>query len=139
METMKRIIKGWKSIGVLLMLLISYNGFGQTEKLYIVINEATWCKYCKAHGARVNKVISEFSSGKEIIVLHNDVTDANTSKKNDPRLKTLGIYDYVSHHKEAAMVYVFDSKTKKVIDGFRLKSEDEIILKVLENSLSKTK
>jgi hypothetical protein len=137
MSNRRKVSRQVKMVVLFFMLLMAYKGFGQSEKMYVVINEASWCKYCKLHGERVNKVIEEFSTGKEILVLHHDVTDKSTTKKIDATLKSLGIYDYTSHHTEAAMVYVFNSKTKKIIDGFRLKSEDVHIKEVLVNSLKK--
>jgi hypothetical protein len=126
------------TMAAIFMILLTYSiGFGQQEKVYVVINEASWCKYCKAHSERVNKVIHDFSAGKEILIIHRDITDKNTSKKYDPTLKSLRIYEYMNGHKEAAMVYVFNSKTNKVIDGFRLKSDDAEIVTILKRSMEK--
>ncbi len=122
---------------IFMILLSSSNGFGQSKEVYIVINEASWCKYCKAHSERVNKVIQDFSAGKKILIIYHDITDKNSSKKDDPTLKSLGIYEYMNNHKEAAIVYVFNSKTNKVIDGFRLKSNDEEIITILKRSMEK--
>jgi hypothetical protein len=122
----------------LLCLFINQIAFSQSGKLYVVINEATWCPYCKANGQRVRNVIDGYSSkNKEVVVIHNDVSNEVSRKKMFPEFKKLGILDYISLHKEAAMVYVFDAKAKKNVDGFYITLSDQEILAKLQWNLKK--
>jgi len=82
--------------------------------------------------------VNDYASQKEILVLHNDVSDEASKKKLYPKTQSLGIYEYLSRRGEVAIVYVFDAKTKKIIDGFSIKSSDESIISSLNKALEKT-
>ena len=133
-------MRGKIALIALLFLVIGTNSFSQTNaKLYIVINHASWCKYCKAHGDRVKIAVNEFASGKEIQVILNDVTDKESQKKMEPQFKNLGLSEYMNKHHDAAIIYVFDSKTKKILDGFNIKIPNEEILTHLKQDLGNLK
>lgn len=128
-----------KKISLLSIVLFCFflNGFAQgNTKLYIVINQATWCKYCKAHGERVKDVLNEYVSGKEIILITNDVTDKESKKKTASQFNELGLSEYMNKHTEPAIIYVIDAKTKKTLDGFNIKiSSEEIQTRLKQNLL----
>lgn len=130
---------------VFLISLIALTSFvnqvnAQNEVLYIVINEASWCPYCKANGERVRKAVEEFSaSTKNVIVIHYDVSDESTKAKSESKFKSLGIDDYMKSHSEAAMVYVVNPKTKKAIEGFSIKKDTTYVQEILTKCVGKVK
>ncbi|MCU0430334.1 MAG: hypothetical protein MUF42_10225 [Cytophagaceae bacterium] len=132
---MKRNIFHLIFVTCITVFLLEGNLLQAQTKLIVVINEASWCKYCKANGERVRNGIADFVKNKEIIVIHNDVSNKETIQKNEGEFKKLGIAEYMKSHQEAAMIYILDSSTKKGIDGLPIKSEDSIIINALEEAL----
>lgn len=122
---------------LMLIFILSSQSNAQFNVLYIVVNEATWCKYCKANGARIHELIDEYALNTHIVVINNDVTDEESKKKTIPALKDLGVYDYMVKHKESAVVFVFDAKTKKIMDKFSIKLTNEKILTHLNDVLER--
>lgn len=126
-----------KRIALSLGLIISLSNisFSQSHDVYIVINEADWCKYCKANGERIHTLIDEYALGKKVLVVSNDVTDEESKKKTEPKLEEIGVNSYMKNHKEAAVVFVFDANTKEILDKFSLKSNNEKVLNYLNKTM----
>jgi len=100
----------------------------QSNDLYIVINEATWCKYCKANGERINQLIDKYALNNKVLVINNDVT-------NEETLQKLGLFEFMEYRKEAAVVFVFNAKTSKITDRFTIKLDNQKIIANLNKSL----
>ncbi|UXP32598.1 thioredoxin domain-containing protein [Reichenbachiella agarivorans] len=121
-----------------LLIVLSSQVNAQSTDLYIVINEATWCPYCKANGQRIHQLIDEYTEGKQIVVLSNDVTDGETKKKTEPQLEEMGVLYYMKNHKEAAVIFVFDAKTKKIAEKFSIKTDNKKVIAYLNKAMEST-
>ena len=109
----------------------------QSNDLYIVFNEASWCKYCKANGERIHQLVDEYALKNNVLVISNDVTNEETKKNAVPQLTELGLYDFMQFRKEAAIVFVFDASSNSLLDKFSIKLDNEKILTILNQSLAK--
>ena len=110
--------------------------FSQSHDLYIVINEADWCKYCKANDERIHTLVNQYASDNKVLIVKNDVTDEQSKLNSLPELKRIGVSDYMSRHKETAVIFVFDAKSKIILDKFSLKTKDEKVIEYLDKSMS---
>ncbi|MFY0624921.1 MAG: hypothetical protein JXR07_01420 [Reichenbachiella sp.] len=130
-----------KQIVLASMLAMTYinASHAQSTSLFIVISEATWCKYCKANGERIHSLIDEYKIDKQIIVLSNDLSDEATKSKSLIQLEKMGLADYMTNKKSTGVVYVFNAETKKVMDNFPIKLESDVIVKRLTKNLDKSK
>ncbi|WP_162555623.1 thioredoxin [Reichenbachiella versicolor] len=128
-------MKKLKALLSLSFILISLVSQAQSNELYIVINEASWCKYCKANGERIHELIDKYALDHKVKVINNDMTNNETKQKSIPTLKKYGLYNYMQYQKVTAMVFVFDAKNSEIADKFPIKLENEKILKHLNETL----
>lgn len=119
----------------LLLVVVSAQAESKND-LYIVINEATWCKYCKAHGERIHELIDQYALDNRVLVVNNDVTNKDTKKKSLPQLEMLGVKDFMQYRKESAVVFVFNAETSELVDKFSIKLENDKILEHLNEALA---
>ena len=102
------------------------------------MNEATWCKYCKAHGERVHKLMDTYMYNDKVTIVHHDMTSKETIAKSEPVFKKLKITETMARYNETGMIFLIDAKTKKAINGFNIRREDLEIKKSIEKVLALT-
>jgi hypothetical protein len=103
------------------------------------MNEATWCKYCKAHGERVHKLIDNtYMYNKKIVIVHHDMSTKETISKSEPIFKKLEIDKIMARYNDTGMIFLINAKTKKTINGFNIRREDEEIKTSIEKALALT-
>lgn len=120
-----------------LLFAAAQSASAQDIDLYIVISEADWCKYCKANGERIHALIDEYKVDKQVVVIYNDLTNAETKSESLERLKSVGLSEYMVNKKSTGVVYVFEAKSKKTMDNFGIKLESETIVEKLTKNLKK--
>lgn len=103
------------------------------------MNEATWCKYCKAHGARVHKLMDTYMYNDKVVIIHHDMTNQETITKSEPVFRKLKITETMARYNEAGMIYLINAKTKKAVNGFNIKREDIKIKESIEKALALVK
>jgi thiol-disulfide isomerase/thioredoxin len=112
--------------------------FAQSEKIYVVMNEATWCKYCKAHGERVHKLMDTYMYNDKVVIVHHDMTNKETTAKSEPIFKKLKITETMARYNDTGMIFLINAKTKKTINGFNIRREDADIKISIEKALAST-
>lgn len=129
-----------KASFIALLLAITSTGLqAQNKDLFLVFNEASWCKYCKAHGERIHALIDDYATNNNVLVIGNNVTDDETRKIAQPQFEKLGLQEYMQFKKGAAEVFVFNGRTSQIMDKFPIKLDSEKILERLNKAMTKVK
>lgn len=106
-------------------------------KMIVMINTATWCPTCQAHGRRVEtNVVSKYVENSRVQIVVNDLTNDATKSASLEKCKALGIASVAQNSKGTGVIYFIHSKTGKVMDKISVSKSDDEIHKAFSSALS---
>lgn len=130
------------TIALLVMLFLSVKTFAQMPmadmskaKIIAVVNKASWCPVCKAHGQNVGMVLMPYMK-QGLAVLMNDLSDETTKTASARELKSAGVYPAVKGVKETGVVIFVDAKTHKKLGETTIAISDDDLKKEIEKYLN---
>ncbi|MDR3695337.1 hypothetical protein [Mucilaginibacter sp.] len=130
------------TIAAVFLLFLSVKIFAQMPaadmskaKVIAVVNKASWCPVCKAHGQNAGMVMMPYMK-QGLAVLMNDLSDETTKAASVKGLKSAGVYPAVKGVKETGVVIFVDAKTHKKLGETTIAISDEELKKEIEKYLN---
>ncbi len=116
----------------IIALTFSTKVYSQTApKVLAVVNSASWCSVCKAHGGRAMAAFEGNNKAGEIQFVMNDLSNAESTKKSASELAKFGLTKAIKPYKASGVVYFFDAKTKAPITQITVANSNEEIAMVM--------
>ncbi len=100
-----------------------------TPKVYAVINKAEWCPVCQANGAKVMNEVMPACKNLNVKFVAHDFTNEQTIAKSEGELKKINVLNSIKDSKATGIIFLVDSKTKKIIKTLSVTSSAEEIIK----------
>jgi len=129
------------TIALFLMLFSGVKIFAQMPmpdmgkaKIIAVVNKASWCPVCKAHGQNAGMIMMPYMKDG-LAILMNDLTDEQSKAAAKKELAAAGVYHAVKGIKETGVVIFVDPKTHKKLGQTSIAISDEDLKKEIEKYL----
>jgi hypothetical protein len=103
-------------------------------KIIAVVNKASWCPVCKAHGQNAGMIMMPYMQ-QGLAVLMNDLTDDQSKSAAKKELTKAGVYPAVKGVKETGIVIFVDAKTHKKLGQTSIAISDDDLKKEIEKYL----
>ena len=130
------------TIALLIMLLSGVKTFAQMPmqdmgkmKIIAVVNKASWCPVCKAHGQNAGMIMMPYMK-QGLAILMNDLSDDQTKASSKKSLTSAGVYHAVKGVKETGVVIFVDGKTHKKLGQTSIAISDDDLKKEIEKYLN---
>jgi thiol-disulfide isomerase/thioredoxin len=105
----------------------------QKDGIIVLVNYASWCSICQAHGARIDQLLlSKVESSEKFNVVRNDMSTDVTRQNSMKGWEKMDISEVAKKNVHTGMLYFIDPATKKVVDEISFKKDDADILKIVE-------
>jgi len=128
-------MKTIKFLIVSLLFIGGISAYSQQAKVIAVVNEASWCPVCKAHGERFMMLMPEYKD-KDIVFVMNNLSDDNTAKESRRELEKLGVAEVIKNVTKTGIVTLIDSGTLKIIETVSVSKSDEELRRAFNNALA---
>lgn len=109
--------------------------YSQHAKVIAVVNEASWCAVCKAHGERLMMLMPEYKD-KEIVFVMNNLSNDNTAKESQKELQKFGVSEVVKDVAKTGVVTLIDSRSLKIIETVSVGKSNDELRQAFDNALS---
>jgi hypothetical protein len=129
------------TIALFLMLFSVVKTFAQMPqqdlskaRVIAVINKASWCPVCKAHGQNAGMIMAPYMQ-QGLGILMNDLTDDQSKTTSKNMLTSAGVDQAVKGEKGTGIVIFVDAKTHKKLGQTSIAISDEKLKKEIEKYL----
>ncbi len=121
-----------------LVAFISLTGKTQTQaKLIAVVNEAEWCGTCQKHGERAMSVLTENNPDGKVLFIMNNVTNDETKKNSEEKLKEYGLDEKMNDHKATGVAYFFNAENNLLVNRISLSRKDQELIEAIQTAIKK--
>lgn len=124
----------------LLICGVVFSGLAQSQQVKVValINKASWCPVCQAHGMHFMKEIAPMvMKNPEVKMVMNDLSDDQTRASSMKMLQQAGIAGFAKKNNATGKVYFLDAKSKKLLSSVSIAEPDKVIMKAYKKAMSK--